>query len=191
MKVKLFSLFLILALISLGACSKKSAEKAEKKEAPKKVAGGFVINFKPNDSLDLVPAKTVILQPGGNEGANNFCLDVVAKSIDQVSQVSFDLTFDPALITYRSFKPGTLFEEKGKVDYKIGVKGDDKGKLAGKIGFESGGPAGGTHPGGVGPAGAGPPGPAAFHGAWVFVVDASALARLAADTILFVLVSTI
>ncbi len=144
MQVKLFSLFLILALISLGACSKKSAEKAEKKEAPKKVAGGFVINFKPNDSLDLVPAKTVILQPGGNEGANNFCLDVVAKSIDQVSQVSFDLTFDPALITYQSFKPGTLFEEKGKVDYKIGLKGEDKGKLAGKIGFESGGPAAGS-----------------------------------------------
>ena len=147
MQVKIFRLFLLLALIlvvPLSACSKKSEEKAAKKEGPKKEGGGFVINFKPNDSLDLVPAKTLILQPGGNEGANNFCLDVVAKSIDEVSQVSFDLSFDPSLVAYRSFKPGTLFEQKGKVDYQVALKGDDKGKLGGKIGFESGGPAAGS-----------------------------------------------
>ena len=142
MKYKILSLLIIVAMISLGACQKK--KEPEKKEAPKKVSGGYVINFKPNDSLDLVPPKTIILQPAPGEGQNNFCLDVVAKGIDQVSLVSFDLTFDPAFMSYQSFKPGALFEQKGKADYQIGPKGDQKGKLEAKISFESSGAASGT-----------------------------------------------
>ena len=142
MKYKILSLFIIVAVISLGACQKK--KEPEKKEVPKKVAAGYVINFKPNDSLDLVPPKTVILQPAPAEGQNNFCLDVAAKGIDQVSQISFDLTFDPAFVSFQSFKPGALFEQKGKADYKIGPKGDQKGKLEAKISFESGGAASGS-----------------------------------------------
>ena len=102
------------------------------------------MNFKPNDSLDLVPPKTVILQPARAEGENNLCVDVVAKGVDQVFQVSFDLTFDPAFVSYQDFKPGELFEQKGKADYKIGPKGDQKGKLEAKISSESGGPASGS-----------------------------------------------
>jgi hypothetical protein len=141
MKYKILSLFIIVAMISLGACQKK--KEPEKKESPKKVSG-YVINFKPNDSLDLVPPKTVILQPAPGEGQNNFCLDVVAKGIDQVSFVSFDLTFDPAFVSYQSFKPGAFFEQKGKADYKIGPKGDQKGRLEAKISSESGGAASGS-----------------------------------------------
>ena len=142
MKYKILSLLIIVAMISLGACQKK--KEPGKKEAPKKVSGGYVINFKPNDSLDLVPPKTIILQPAPGEGQNNFCLDVVAKGIDRVSQVSFDLTFDPAFVSYQSFQPGALFEQKGKADYQIGPKGDQKGKLEAKISFESSGAASGT-----------------------------------------------
>ena len=143
MKYKILSLLIIVAMISLGACQKK--KEPEKKEAPKKVSGGYVINFKPNDSLDLVPPKTIILQPAGRaEGENSFCLAVVAKGVDQVFQVSFDLTFDPAFVSYQDFKPGELFEQKGKAEYKIGPKGDQKGKLEAKISSESGGPASGS-----------------------------------------------
>jgi hypothetical protein len=142
-KYKILSLLIIVALISLGACQKK--KEPEKKEAAKKVSGGYVINFKPNDSLDLVPPKTIILQPAGKaEGENSFYLAVVAKGVDQVSQVSFDLTFDPASVSYQDFKPGELFEQKGKVEYKIGPKGDQKGKLEVKIVLESGGTVSGT-----------------------------------------------
>jgi len=131
-KYKILSLLIIVTLISLGACQKK--KEAEKKEVPRKVSGGYVINFKPNDSLDLVPPKTIILQPAGRgEGENSFYLAVVAKGVDQLSQVSFDLTFDPAFMSYQDFKPGELFEQKGKAEYKIGPKGDQKGKLEVKI----------------------------------------------------------
>ena len=142
MKYKILSLLIIVAMVSLYACQKK--QESEKKETPKKVSGGFVINFKPNDSLDLVPPKTIILQPARAEGQNNFCVDVVAKSLDQVSTVSFDLTFDSASMSYQSFAPGILFEQKGKAGYKVGPKGDQKGKLEAKVTFESGGPASGT-----------------------------------------------
>ncbi len=144
MKHKILILLVIIAftMLSLAACQKK--KEPEKKEVGKKAASGYVINFKPNDSLDLVPAKTVILQPGPTEGGNQFCLHVVAKAIDQVSQVSFDLNFDPAFVNYQSFQPGVLFEQKGKASYKIGPKGDQKGKLEAQITFESGGPASGT-----------------------------------------------
>ena len=143
MKYKILSLLIIVTLISLGACQKK--KEPEKKEVPKKVSGGYVINFKPNDSLDLVPAKTIILQPAGRaEGENSFYLAVMAKSVDQVSQVSFDLTFDPAFVSYQDFKPGELFEQKGKAEYKIGPKGDQKGKLEVKISLGSGGTVSGT-----------------------------------------------
>jgi hypothetical protein len=142
LKYKILSLLIIVAMVSLCACQKK--QESEKKETPKKVSGGFVINFKPNDSLDLVPPKTIILQPARAEGENNFCVDVVAKSLDQVSTVSFDLTFDSASMSYQSFGPGILFEQKGKAGYKVGPKGDQKGKLEAKVTFESGGPASGT-----------------------------------------------
>ena len=132
MKYKILSLLIIVALISLGACQKK--KEPEKKEAQKKVAAGYVINFKPNDSLDLVPPKTIILQPAGRaEVENTFNLTVVAKGVDKLFQVSFDLTFDPAFMSYQDFKPGELFEQKGKAEYKIGIKGDQKGKLGVKI----------------------------------------------------------
>jgi hypothetical protein len=139
MKHKILSLLIILSLIPLSSCQKK--KEPEKKEAPQKT--GYVINFKPNDSLDLVPPKTIILQPARGAGQNNFCLDVVAKAIDQVSRVFFDLNFDHAFVSYQSFQPGVLFEEKGKPSYKVGPKGDQKGKLEAQITFESGGPASG------------------------------------------------
>ena len=137
MKYKVLSLLIIVALIGVGACQKK--KEPESKEAAKKVTGGYVINFKPNDSLDLVPAKTVILQPAGRvEGENSFNLAVVVKGVEQLSRVSCDLTFDPASVSYLGFKPGEFFEPKGKVDYKVGPKGDQKGKLEVKISLEGG-----------------------------------------------------
>lgn len=128
---KILSFLVIIALAFSGACQKQ--KEPEKKETAKKVSSGYVINFKPNDSLDLVPPQTVILQPSPAEGGNNFCVDVVAKETVPVFQASFDLTFDPAMMNYQSFKPGKLLEQKGTPDYKIAPKGDQKGKLEAKI----------------------------------------------------------
>ena len=137
MKYKILSLLIIVALIGVGACQKK--KEPESKEGAKKAAGGYVINFKPNDSLDLVPAKTTILQPAGRgEGENTFNVAVVVKGVEQLAGVSFDLTFDPASVNYLGFKPGEFFEPKGKVDYKVGPKGDQKGKLEVKVALEGG-----------------------------------------------------
>ncbi|MBM4332868.1 MAG: hypothetical protein FJ117_16920 [Deltaproteobacteria bacterium] len=141
MKCRVLSFFLIATLIFLGACQKKEPEK---KEAGKKVSAGYVIKFKPNDSLELVPAKTFILQPGPVEGANKFCIDVVAKGIDPLSALSFDLNFDPAVASYQEYRPGFLLEQKGKPLYKVGPKGEQKGKLEVKVSYESGEGASGT-----------------------------------------------
>jgi hypothetical protein len=136
MKFNVLSLLIMAMVISISSCEGK--KETEKKEVQKKAAAGYVINFKPNDSLDLVPPKTLILQQSSAEGQNIFCLDVMAKTIDRVSEVVFELNFDPAGISYQSYKPGVLFEQKGKPAYKIGLKGDQKGKLEVKISFESG-----------------------------------------------------
>jgi len=136
MKLKKLGLWIVVILISVNSCQGK--KEPEKKEAPKKVAAGYIINFKPNDVLNLVPPKTLILQQPSPAEQNIFCLDVVVKTIDQVSGVVFELNFNPAGITYQSFKPGVLFEEKGKPVYQVGLKEDQKGKLFVKIFFESG-----------------------------------------------------
>ncbi len=135
MQGRILSLFLIATLIFLGACQKKEPEK---KEAAKKAPTGYVINFKPNDTLELVPPKTLILQPGSAEGANKFCLDVVAKGMEPLSVLSFDLNYDPAAASYQESRPGVLWEQKGKPRYKVGPKGDQKGKLEVKVSYESG-----------------------------------------------------
>ena len=135
MKV-LWSLWIIILAFSVASCEAK--KEPGKKEAQKKAPAGYIINFKPNDSPDLVPPKTLILLPSPAEGQNMFCLDVTAKKVDPISGVAFELNFDPAGISYQSYKPGVLFEEKGKPVYQVGTSGDQKGKLGVSISFESG-----------------------------------------------------
>jgi hypothetical protein len=132
----LWSLWII--TLALGFASCESKKEPVKKEVQKKAPVGYIINFKPNDSPDLVPPKTLILLPSPADGQNMFCLDVTAKKVDPISGVAFELNFDPAGISYQSYKPGVLFEEKGKPVYQIGTSGDQKGKLGVRISFESG-----------------------------------------------------
>jgi hypothetical protein len=135
MKGKIWILLLVATMLFVNACQKK--KEPEKKETTSKVSG-YVINFKANDVIDLVPAKTIILLPGPRQGENQFSVNVVAKSFDQITQASFEITFDPAMAAFQSFNPGTLMEEKGKVEYKVGPVGDQKGRLEVKLSLEAG-----------------------------------------------------
>jgi len=135
--MKFFWTLLMVAIVfSMSSCEAK--KEPVKKEVQKKAPAGYIVNFKPNDSPDLVPPKTLILLPSPADGQNMFCLDVIAKKVDPISGVVFELNFDPAGVSYQSYKPGVLFEEKGKPVYEIGMKGDPKGKLGVKISSESG-----------------------------------------------------
>jgi len=131
----LWSLWIIILALCFASCEAK--KEPGKKEVQKKAPAGYIVNFKPNDSPDLVPPKTLILLPSPADGQNMFCLDVMAKKVDPISGVAFELNFDPAGISYQSYKPGVLFEEKGKPVYQIGTRGDQKGKLGVRISFES------------------------------------------------------
>ena len=131
--------------LSLSACEKKKEAEPRGAVPRPKDSAGYVINFKPNDSPDLVPAKTLMLVQSPAQERNRGCLDVNAKSFDQIAEVSFTLTFDPAMADYQSFRPGTLFEPKGKVAYQVAPLPDQKGKLRVKVSYESGNTAtGGT-----------------------------------------------
>jgi hypothetical protein len=138
MKSRRVPIVVLAVLVSLGACEKTQAP--EPKAAALKPSGatGYVINFKPNDSPDLVPAKTVMLVQSPAQGKNNFCLDVHAKAFEELAEVSFTLNFDPALVEYQSFQPGTLFEPKGNVAYQAALLPEEKGKLSVRISFETG-----------------------------------------------------
>jgi hypothetical protein len=132
----LCSLWIIALAFSVASCEAK--KEPVKKEVQKKAPVGYIINFKPNDSPDLVPPKTLLLLPSPADGQNMFCLDVMAKKVDPISGVAFELNFDPAGVSYQSYKPGVLFEEKGKPVYQVGTSGDQKGKLGVRISSESG-----------------------------------------------------
>jgi cohesin domain-containing protein len=139
---------LIVALamwFSVSACERKKEPERTATAPGKKGFANYVLNFKPNDSPDLVPAKTLMLVQAPARERNRFCLDVNAKSFDQIAEVSFTLTFDPALMEYQSFQPGTLFEPKGNVAYQVAPVSDQKGKLRVKVSYKSGNTAtGGT-----------------------------------------------
>jgi len=126
-----WTLMMIVIALTVSSCEAK--KEPGKKEVPLKAPARYIINFKPNDSPDLVPPKTLILLPSPADGQNIFCLDVIAKKADPISGVVFELNFDPAGVSYQSYKPGVLFEEKGKPVYEIGMKTDQKGKLGVKI----------------------------------------------------------
>lgn len=131
----IWSLLIVAIVLSVSSCEAK--KEPVKKEVQKKIPAGYIINFKLNDSPDLVPPKTLFLLQSPAEGQNMFCLDVMAKKVDLISEVVFELNFDPAGVSYQSYKPGVLFEEKGKPVYQIAMKKDQKGKLGVKISFES------------------------------------------------------
>lgn len=131
-------LIVVLAvLFSLSACEKKTEPEPKAAAANPSGAAGYVINFKPNDSPDLVPAKTVMVVQSPAQGKNNFCLDVHVKAFEELAEVSFTLNFDPVLVEYQSFQPGTLFEPKGKAAYQAALLPDQKSKLRVRISFET------------------------------------------------------
>jgi hypothetical protein len=141
-------LILLAFLFSFQACQKK--KEPEKKAEEKKIAGGFLINFKPNDSPDLIPANSFYIQqslakivggqprPTPTDEQKGFCLDVIAKEIKPAAAASFQLNYDPELVQYRSFKAGDVFEKTGKTSVEAGLKGGEKGKLAVRVALESG-----------------------------------------------------
>lgn len=148
MRYKLLPLLLLAILMVIYACQGK--KEPEKKETQGKVSTeGFVINFRPNDSLDLIPDNTIILQLSGAEVVGghpksintgkekDFCVDVLAKGIDSVSRVFFELNYNPGYTDYLSYKPGNLFEQKGVTVYKVGIKENLKGKMEVIISFAS------------------------------------------------------
>jgi hypothetical protein len=138
MKCETALMFVVAVLFSLSACDKNKEPERKGTALQKTGSAGYVINFKPNDSPDLVPAKTLMLVQAPTQGKNHFCLDVNAKGFDQMAEVSFTLNFDPALVDYQSFQPGTLFEPKGNVAYQVAPLPDQKGKLRVRVFFESG-----------------------------------------------------
>lgn len=145
MKLNIALILFLMLLFSLGACEKNQQPKHKEGAPEKKGSAGYVINFKPNDSPDLVPDQTLMLMQSPAQGNNHFCLDVNAKAFDTMTEVSFTLNFDPALMDYQSFKPGSLFEAKGNVAYHVVPVPDQKGKLRVRVSFESGNTAtGGT-----------------------------------------------
>ena len=138
MKPTIALILALAVLFSLSACEGKKEPEPKATTPDKKGSAGYVINFKPNDSPELVPAKTLMLVQSPARDRNRFCLDVNAKGFDPVAEVSFTLTFDPALVDYQSFQPGTLFEPKGKVAYQVAPLPEQKGKLRVKVSYESG-----------------------------------------------------
>jgi hypothetical protein len=139
---------LLALLFSFQACQKK--KEPEKKAEEKRTSGGFLINFKPNDSPDLIPANSFYIQqssakivggqprPVPTDEKKEFCLDVIAKEINPAAAASFQLNYDPELVQYRSFKPGDVFEKSGRPSVEVGLKGGEKGKLAVKVSLGSG-----------------------------------------------------
>lgn len=145
MKLASVLMFLLAVVFSLSACERKRGPERTESAPPKQGSAGYVINFKPNDSPDLVPAKTLMLLQSPAQGMNAFCLGVNAKAFDRMAEVAFTLNFDPAMVEYQSFQPGTLFEPKGTVAYQVALLPDQKHKLRVKVSYESGSTAtGGT-----------------------------------------------
>jgi hypothetical protein len=145
--VKLTGLLIlgVAASVALGACESKPSA-PQKGAAPEKTAAaqksgaaGYVISFKPNDSPDLVPARTLMLVQAPGPDKSSVCLDLSAKAVSRVAEVAFTVGFDPALVDYQSYQPGSLLEGKGKVAYQVALRPEHKGKLGVKIGYASGG----------------------------------------------------
>jgi hypothetical protein len=131
--------------LALSACEGKS-DSPPKSSAPEKTASapkggtaGYVISFKPNDSPDLVPARTLMLVPAPGPDKSSVCLDLNAKAVSKVAEVAFTVNFDPSLVDYQSYQPGSLLEGKGKVAYQVALLPEQKGKLGVKVGYESAG----------------------------------------------------
>lgn len=150
MKRKFLAILAILSMvIFIDACQKK--KEPEKKAQEKKEAGGFLVNFKPNDSPDLIPANSFYLRqtsaqivggqpkPVPTDEKKGFCLDVVAKEIKPAIEVTFQLQYNPEFIQYGEYKPGEIFEKKGKPTYQVGLQDGQKGKLAVKVSSGAGG----------------------------------------------------
>ena len=138
MNKKILSLLLIPLFISLFACQEKK-EPEGKKEVKEGGQGGYVLNFKSNDTYKLVPSKTIIFREATTVNQDNCFLDVVAKEFDHISEISFILISDPAYVKYKKYKAGTLFEETGKPVYDISLEGEKEGEVKIKISFESDG----------------------------------------------------
>jgi hypothetical protein len=150
MNRKILALLTMLSMVvCIYACQKK--KEPEKKAEEKKGPAVFLVNFKPNDSPDLIPANSFYIQqssaqivggqpkPIPTDEKKGFCLDVLAKEIKAAWEVNFQLQYNPEYIQYREYKPGEIFEKKGKPTYQVGLQNDQKGKLAVKVSSGSGG----------------------------------------------------
>jgi hypothetical protein len=156
MKRKVLALLAVLSMvISIYACQQK--KETEKKGEAKKEAEGFLVNFKPNDTPDLIPANSFYIRqsaaqivggqpkPIPTDEKKEFCLDVVGKEIRPAGEVTFQLQYNPEYIQYERYKPGEIFEKKGKPIYQVGLQNGQKGRLAVKISYGTeGGEASGT-----------------------------------------------
>jgi hypothetical protein len=129
----------VAASLALGACESKPSASQKSVAAPKSGTTSYVVSFKPNDSPDLVPARTLMLVPAPGPDKSSVCLDLSAKAMSKVAEVAFTVSFDPSLVDYQSYQPGSLLEAKGKVAYQVALMPEQKGKLGVKIGYESAG----------------------------------------------------
>lgn len=135
----------VMVPLGLAACEgrpsapPKSAAPEKNPAAEESGAAGYVISFKPNDSPDLVPAQTLMLVPAASPDKSSVCIDLSAKAVSRVAEVAFTVNFDPALVDYEGYRPGSLLEGKGKVAYQVALLPNQKGKLGVRIGYESGG----------------------------------------------------
>jgi hypothetical protein len=138
MNRKILRIILIgIVFICFSAC--KGGEEQEQKGTPQKKRPAYSLMYKPQDTYELLPEKTIVLMEEPSEGTNRLCISAVAKELDlaRISGLSFDVVFDPEYITYKTHSPGS-FEGHDKASFAVVPKEAQPKELGVKIGFEPG-----------------------------------------------------
>jgi hypothetical protein len=103
----LIAVMLPLALLGLAGCSSSSSPV----DPPPPPPSDPEITFTPANGSP--GANTVSLQLNASD-ANRLDLDVQLTSVNDVASMAFDLTFNPAVLSYVSFTEGTFFDQDGQ-----------------------------------------------------------------------------
>ncbi len=103
----IIALLLPLVLFGLSGCSSDSGPT----DPPPPPPADPEISYTPDNSSP--GTNTVSLQLNNTSG-NRLDLDVRLTSVDNVASMAFDLTFNPAVLSYVSFTEGEFFSQDGE-----------------------------------------------------------------------------